>query len=73
MVFMVLSCLPVRFDVRSLEALVGPRKFSFLVFASVLALGTVTFILFDPQDLSFIDALCRLTSDSNRKPTFPRL
>ena len=70
---MVPSCLPVRFDKRFLKALVGPRMRSFLATAILLALGTVTFILADPQDLSFIDALCRLTSDSNRKPTFPRL
>ena len=65
---MVPSCLPVRFDVRSLKALVGPRKFSFLMTAFLLAVGTVTFILADPQDLSFIDSLCRLTFNSNPSP-----
>ena len=70
---MVPSCLPVRIDKRFLKALVGPRMRSFLATAFLLALGTVTFLLADPQDLSFIDSLCRLTSDSNRKPTFPRL
>ena len=72
---MVPSCLPVRFVERFLKALVGPRMQSAFVAVLVLALGTGIFIRFDPQDLSFIDALCRLTSDSNRKPqpTFPRL
>lgn len=60
---MVPSCLPVRFDVRFLKALVDPgRMRSFLATALLLAVGTATFFLADPQDLSFIDALCRLTS-----------
>lgn len=55
---MVPSCLPVRFDVRFLKALVGPgRMRSFLATALLLAVGTATFFLADPQDLSFIDAL----------------
>ena len=69
---MVPACLPVRLDVRFLQALVGPRTRSFLATVLLLALGFTVFYLADAQELSIIDALCLLTT--SRTPTpHPRL
>ena len=59
---MVPACLPVRLDVRFLQALVGPRTRSFLATVLLLALGFTVFYLADAQELSIIDALCKICS-----------
>ena len=55
---------------RFLQALVGPRMRSFLATVLLLALGFTVYYL--AEDLSVIDALCRLTTGRTSTP-YPRL
>ena len=63
---MLLACLPVRMDFRFLQALLGPRMRSFLATVLLLALGFTVYYL--AEELSVIDALCRLTTSRTSTP-----